>query len=152
METNYWKRRALGPRISRRKLLRGSAVGVAGLAGAVLIGCGDDDDDTETTSTSTSTSGGATTSTSTPGGATTPGTSPTASGATTINRGGTTRMGTRKFPPGLDPDLSGTGYHMQRVVFDALLGFNEAGEPGITDDSLASKFEIVDETKFNLFP
>ena len=134
MKTNYWKTRTRGSRISRRVLLRGTAVGLAGLSGAVLIGCSDDD--TETTSTSTAP----------PTGSTASGTSPTAAPDTTINRGGTIRMGTRKFPPGLDPDLSGTGYHMQRVVFDALLGFNEAGEPGITDDALASSFEIVDET------
>ena len=37
---NYWSRR----RLSRRGMLRGAAVGTAGVAGAVLIGCGDDDD------------------------------------------------------------------------------------------------------------
>ena len=35
-ESTYWGRNA----VSRRTLLRGSAVGVAGLAGAALIGCG----------------------------------------------------------------------------------------------------------------
>ena len=37
-------------RLSRRGLLRGSAVGVAGLAGAAILGCGDDDDDDDATS------------------------------------------------------------------------------------------------------
>ncbi|MBT7755656.1 MAG: ABC transporter substrate-binding protein [Candidatus Magasanikbacteria bacterium] len=41
METNYWTRK----RISRRGVLRGTALGAAGLAGAVLIGCGDDEGD-----------------------------------------------------------------------------------------------------------
>lgn len=41
---NYWQRR----RLSRRSMLRGAAVGSAGVAGAVLIGCGDDDDPTAT--------------------------------------------------------------------------------------------------------
>ena len=41
METNYWARK----RISRRGVLRGTAIGAAGLAGAVLIGCGDDEGD-----------------------------------------------------------------------------------------------------------
>ena len=41
MESNYWTRK----RISRRGILRGTALGAAGLAGAVLIGCGDDDGD-----------------------------------------------------------------------------------------------------------
>jgi ABC-type transport system substrate-binding protein len=40
-QRNYWTRR----RISRRAALRGVGLGVAGLAGAALIGCGDDDDE-----------------------------------------------------------------------------------------------------------
>ena len=32
-------------RLTRRQLLRGAALGTAGLAAAALIGCGDDDDD-----------------------------------------------------------------------------------------------------------
>ena len=41
MERGYWSRQAL----SRRRVLRGAGLGLAGLAGAALIGCGDDDDD-----------------------------------------------------------------------------------------------------------
>ncbi len=41
MNGNYWTRQ----RISRRAALRGAGVGAAGVAGAVLIGCGSDDDD-----------------------------------------------------------------------------------------------------------
>ncbi|MEZ4503287.1 MAG: ABC transporter substrate-binding protein [Dehalococcoidia bacterium] len=37
---NYWTRRSF----SRRGVLRGAGVGLAGLAGAALIGCGSDDD------------------------------------------------------------------------------------------------------------
>ncbi|MCY4616710.1 MAG: ABC transporter substrate-binding protein, partial [Chloroflexi bacterium] len=47
---------------SRRTLLRGSAIGVAGLAAAALVGCGGDDDDDDTAS-STSSGGSSTTST-----------------------------------------------------------------------------------------
>ena len=43
-EQSYWARTA-GRRLSRRGVLRGSAVAGLGLAGAALIGCGDDDDD-----------------------------------------------------------------------------------------------------------
>ena len=38
-------------RLSRRGLLRGSAVGLAGLAGAAILGCGDDDDDDDDAAT-----------------------------------------------------------------------------------------------------
>ena len=54
---------------SRRTLLRGSAIGVAGLAAAALVGCGGDDDDDDTASSSSSsgssTSGSTTTTTTT---------------------------------------------------------------------------------------
>jgi peptide/nickel transport system substrate-binding protein len=38
--TRFWRRR-----LSRRRLLQGTAVGVSGLAVAGVVGCGDDDDD-----------------------------------------------------------------------------------------------------------
>ncbi len=41
-ESSYWTRR----RVSRRTALRGAGLGIAGLTGAALIGCGGDDDDT----------------------------------------------------------------------------------------------------------
>ena len=41
-ESTYWT----GRRIGRRAALRGAGVGIAGLAGAALIGCGGDDDAT----------------------------------------------------------------------------------------------------------
>ena len=40
-EGNYWSRQ----RLSRRGALKAGAIGLAGLAGAALIGCGGDDDD-----------------------------------------------------------------------------------------------------------
>jgi ABC-type transport system substrate-binding protein len=43
-DRNYW-RRGMSRRLSRRGVLRGAALGSAGIAGAVLIGCGDDDGD-----------------------------------------------------------------------------------------------------------
>src|SRR5690606_3588723 len=39
----YWD--AANRRVSRRGVLRGGAVGTAGVAGFALVGCGDDDDD-----------------------------------------------------------------------------------------------------------
>ena len=44
----------------RRTLLRGSAIGVAGLAAAALVGCGGDDDDDDDTASSSSSSGSST--------------------------------------------------------------------------------------------
>ncbi|MBM4411108.1 MAG: hypothetical protein FJ037_07280, partial [Chloroflexi bacterium] len=41
MADNYWTSLATH-RVSRRSALRGAAVGVAGLSGAALIGCGGD--------------------------------------------------------------------------------------------------------------
>jgi peptide/nickel transport system substrate-binding protein len=43
-ESNYWNR-LHSTRLSRRSALRGGGLGLAGLTGALLIGCGDDDDD-----------------------------------------------------------------------------------------------------------
>ncbi len=40
---NYWQ--TAGHRISRRAALRGAGLGIAGLAGAALIGCSSGDDD-----------------------------------------------------------------------------------------------------------
>ena len=40
MTSSYWSRQ----RVSRRGVLRGTGLGVAGLAGAALIGCGGGDD------------------------------------------------------------------------------------------------------------
>jgi len=45
LETNYWTR----GRIGRRTAIRGAALGVTGIAGAALIGCGADDGPTEPT-------------------------------------------------------------------------------------------------------
>ncbi len=39
-EDSYWGRR----RLSRRRILQGTATGASGLLGAALVGCGDDDD------------------------------------------------------------------------------------------------------------
>ena len=52
METTYWSRAT-----SRRSVLRGAGLGVAGLAGAALIGCGSDDDSPASTGTPASQAG-----------------------------------------------------------------------------------------------
>ncbi len=53
MASTYWTR----ARIGRRGVLRGAGLGMAGLAGAALIGCGSDDEDGGGTATATSSSG-----------------------------------------------------------------------------------------------
>lgn len=50
-ENNYWTRR-----VTRRSMLRAVGLGAAGLAGAALIGCGDDDDEPTTSRAATGTS------------------------------------------------------------------------------------------------
>ena len=42
-QQSYW-RKTTGRRVSRRAALRGAGLGLAGLADAALIGCGDDDE------------------------------------------------------------------------------------------------------------
>ena len=69
LESGLWQ--TLATRTSRRALLRGAALGGAGLAAAALIGCGDDDDDddddaTTATATATQPSGGGATATAAP--------------------------------------------------------------------------------------
>ena len=56
-ESNYWNRLHSG-RLSRRSALRGGGLGLAGLAGAAIIGCGGDDDAGPATPAATATAGG----------------------------------------------------------------------------------------------
>ena len=95
MDSNYWTRN----RISRRAALRGVGLGVAGLAGAALIGCGDEDEDT----TAPAASGAATAAA-----AATAATAATAAAAaaqpvTSIKRGGVQKYQTGGDPPSTDP-------------------------------------------------
>jgi peptide/nickel transport system substrate-binding protein len=87
---NYWTRH----RISRRAALRGAGVGAAGLAGAALIGCGDDDDDDDDvagTATAAPTSGAAAT------------TAPASTPSAGIQTGGTLTFIRTGDPPSIDP-------------------------------------------------
>ncbi|MDA1148228.1 MAG: ABC transporter substrate-binding protein [Chloroflexi bacterium] len=88
-------------RLSRRAALRSGGIGVAGLAGAVLIGCGDSDE-------ATATPGGAnptTAATTAPGGSTTTAATPAPSGPKT---GGRWQIRASGDPPTLDPYSSGS--------------------------------------------
>src|SRR4029079_2172364 len=44
-QANYWQRRAVTNRLTRRRLLGGAAVAGIGAASLGIVGCGDDDDD-----------------------------------------------------------------------------------------------------------
>jgi ABC-type transport system substrate-binding protein len=126
MPTNYWSRGTL----ARRTISRRGVIGLAGLGAAFLAACGSDSKE----------DGGAASNISTPVPA---GAAPVTAN---IKRGGTLRLGTWRAWPGIDPDYSSTGYHQQRVTFDALLGFDEQGVPGPAKDSLATAMETPDKT------
>jgi len=85
MDGNYWTRQ----RLSRRSMLRGAAVGTAGVAGAVLIGCGDGDGDGDATAAATSAGGGDATA--------------AASGTAAVAEGGPTRGGKLTLHMGTEP-------------------------------------------------
>lgn len=135
--SNYWNR--FGSRqISRRSMLRGTAVGSAGLAGAVLIGCGGDDDD-DSGSAATAASGG-----STSGGGSTA--TATAEPAAMRGRTITTGVSSNNFFQ-LDP-VTGTGgdeHQFLWMVYDNLVGYDESLTPQASR-SLAESWEIPDET------
>ena len=95
-DENYWTRN----RLSRRGLLRGAAVAGFGLAGAALIGCGDDDDEPAPSAgaaTAAPTSVGQTLRTAT--------VAPTEAAAG-IRRGGRIQFYSSAQAPNLDPTLS----------------------------------------------
>ncbi|RJQ08185.1 MAG: hypothetical protein C4558_08315, partial [Dehalococcoidia bacterium] len=60
MSDNYWTSLTTR-RVTRRSALRGAAVGVAGLSGAALIGCGSDDKKDEAAPAASNTGGAAAT-------------------------------------------------------------------------------------------
>ena len=95
MSDNYWTRN----RVSRRAALRGAGVGAAGIAGAVLIGCGDSDDDgdDDPTSTATTSPDGDPTATATQVRDT------TTPASSTIKRGGTYSIAATGDPPTINP-------------------------------------------------
>jgi ABC-type transport system substrate-binding protein len=129
IETTYWTKR----RIGRRSVLRGAGVGAAGLAGAALVGCGDDDD----------------------GGAEGTAGDPTAAATNTVvasatadssgaQRGGELKVVFAADPTGLDPSTSrgGGDHNWLYSMFENLVnnGPNFTVEPGISDS-----WEVVDD-------
>ena len=148
-ETNFWTKRT--GRLSRRSMLRGGALAVAGLAGAALIGCGDDDDD----------GGGATTTATQPTAApATSGTQAAAAAAATsaaptvadVPRGGELIWANSYDPPNLDPHTGTSGGERQylHMPYDKLVNTTGMGlntpagllEPRL---SLAESWEQLDD-------
>jgi glutathione transport system substrate-binding protein len=99
-QSNYWSRR----RLSRRAILRGTSVGVAGLVGAALIGCSSGDDagvDDPATVAPTAAGGG--------GGAAQATTAPP---QLSVKKGGTIRFGGWGQARSLSPRSPGGGNHL----------------------------------------
>jgi peptide/nickel transport system substrate-binding protein len=95
MHGSYWTR----SRFSRRTALRGAGAATAGLAGAVLIGCGGDDDD----ETATATPGGGGGGTSTAEATETQVRDTSTPQSTAIKRGGTWSVANAGDPPTIYP-------------------------------------------------
>ncbi len=132
-EGNYW---LSNRRVTRRGVLRASALGGVGLAGAALIGCGDDDDTPGTT-----TPGG----TAAPGGTQPPtSTEPTPSGDD-IKRGGTANLRTTVVFPNLDPHANSSSFATNGHTFfyNGLLQMDPFEEEVPIMD-LAENLEVVD--------
>ncbi len=130
-EHGYWSRGAR-QRISRRRALRGAGLGITGLAGAVLVGCGGDDDPTATATPADDN-----------GGSSSPTAAPTEAPGTPV-RGGVYRGGFTGPFAGVDPHNSvygGSGIVPQ--VYNYLLRNESVLRPdiGIVYD-LATSHEL----------
>ena len=137
-ESRFWLTRP-GP-VTRRQLLRGSAVAGLGLAAAALIGCGDDDDDddgaaataaaTAAPATAAATQTGQTISTATAAPAT-----PAAAG---VKRGGRFQYYSARQAPNLDPTLSISyqTHHRISLIYSNLVELLQ-GPAGIYDTAIA---------------
>lgn len=136
-DRNYWTdfgRR----RISRRTALRGAAIGLAGLAGAALVGCSSDDDEGAGNGDAPPS---AATGTAAPGATQAPTSAPVSS----INYGGKLQVAVGNDPRGLDPHISiGGGDHKYFwMMTDGLVQYDREGVPD-PSLSLAENWEIVD--------
>ena len=123
---NYWTKR----RVSRRGMLRGTAVAGAGLTGAVLIGCGDDDDDGDGDGDGNGGGGGG-------GDPTATGTAADPTAAPTTTGGGVVKYGTSSTPNFVRIPLNTAGNNVPinqtYSLFNRLVRVGKSelvGEPG----------------------
>ncbi len=135
MGSDYWQRYWRN-RLTRRGLLKGTALGAVGLTAAAVVGCGDDDETPAPT---------------TPGATGTPAATATATPAPTpsIKKGGRyiTAL-TSRFPTTLDPHKSGASTYRTTLnsrLFSVVTG---PGEPFISSKmevDAAESFELPDD-------
>ncbi|MFQ5878559.1 MAG: ABC transporter substrate-binding protein [Dehalococcoidia bacterium] len=151
-ERDYWQRFWQG-RLSRRRVLKGAALGSAGLAAAAVIGCGGEE---EKAAPPAATPTAPPAATATPGPAATAAPTPAATAAPTPAaaqpvRGGTIAVTEAGDPPGLDPFRIGSylSHDVSSGVYDRLLKY-KSGPTGDVYNSftlmpnLAAEWEVVD--------
>lgn len=132
MDRNYWKQN----RLSRRAILRAGGIGIAGMAGAALVGCGGGDDEDGTAGSPSGTADASST-----GGA-----QPVAGEPV---YGGTLRVGVLDDPSGLDPHITvdGNTHQWFRMLCDNVVNLDHQGVPD-PRTSLSESWENVDGTTF----
>ena len=159
---NYWTRQ----RVSRRAALRGAGISAAGLAGAVLVGCGDDEDEPAATAApaaqATTTPATATTQATTTTGATPA--IPTATqvretstpASSAIKRGGTWSVANAGDPPTLFPygnlsfETKGIGTYVYQRLFKRITFAGSDGGQTLPGPDLAISAESDDGATWTL--
>lgn len=141
---SYWTRQ----RVSRRAALRGAGVGVAGLAGAALIGCGGGDDDA--TATVAPTTAG------TPAGDATQVRETSTPESAAIKRGGTWRVNNAGDPPTLFPygnlsfETKGIGTYVYQRLYKRETFPGSDGGQTLPGPDLATSAETEDGVTWTL--
>lgn len=142
-EQNYWMSTTRQRAFSRRTLLRSAGLGAAGVAGAALLGCGEDEEAPSATATMTAAPGGSASGTAAP--------SATEAGDA-VKRGGIYRDSTQTvaphfspYHPGADPSYVNTWRRTN--YYDAMWQLTVSDDPEqLVRLSLAESIEHVDDT------